>query len=668
MDYKEKYLKYKNKYLQLKTQIGYGAENVINISFYFKMPNKPKTKYLNFKVGQYVDYIVPDQGVRHAIIDKENGNNKYNLNWKNPQVSKKYNGYTVDVESQSKLWRTGEEHIWIKPINSREEYKRRKENNEDVDINNLIHFLNFSPEERKEKYEENFKKYQEDHLSRKLKNFDDNKGDLDIKIKIYTYIFPNDSIRENFNENINLDLEKKFIEVNKEFSDFVRSKLINYKSVNDLLVTRREVINFCDEIDEHEKDFFYNCQAQGSVIDMMKFKSSKKEKNNNCLIIDSNTEVPSYKKLIEDTFKHNMDGFAIAYYKDHLNVNNKIYYHLQNSPFVKELIETMGNFFKLIKENKVEREKILMDPSNNYVFDILFKNIIFKLDIAIKYQYGKHIQYDINYDKKDIKELLRLTKHYIPAINMSWNTKSSEKIKADEIQLDDAKINIQGFLGTIKKYLISGIESNSCKKDMGEKDPPAKCLSNEIDGVNSIKKWRLKRNFFIKISDRNFDNRLVFKFLEKNFTTLKDYCRRSIASELVTNIKSKNLNILKEKGIPGFKREDLDKMINKRIYDESPGYEIAPGQKIRLMGDKMLSKERKNEAMNQLIKQKEFKGKSIISNEKLIEQLLELYNLENEASYFSKSKYEMCDLIARLDFIHTTVFNTTVEDQGISPM
>ena len=407
----------------------------------------------------------------------------------------------------------------------------------------------------------------------------------------------------------------------------------------------------------------------GSVIDMMKFKSSKKEKNNNCLIIDSNTEVPSYKNLIEDTFKHKMDGFAIAYYKDHLNVNNKIYYHLPNSKFVTELINTMEKFFKLIKENEDKRRDILMDPGNNYVFDILFKNIIYNLNIAIKYQYGKHIQYDINYNKSDIKELLRLTKYYIPAINMSWNTKSSEKITSEEIELGDAKINIQGFLGTIKKYLISGIESNSCNtRERDNNLPPAKCLSNEIDGVNSIKKWKEKRDFFIKISDRNFDNRLVFNFLEKNFITLKNYCRVSVASKLVKNIKSENLNILKEKGIPGFEKKDLDKMINKRLYDESSGYELSPGKKIMLLNDNEIYKLRKNRVMNQLIKQKEFEGKNIISYDKLIEQLLELYNLENEASYFSKSKYEMCDLIARLDFIHTTIFNTTVENEGITPI
>lgn len=669
MNFKYKYLKYKSKYLKLKNQFGGvekykkqkidGEENVINISFYFKMPNKLKKKYSNFKVGQYVDYIIPDMGIKHAIIDKVNGF-VYNLKWKNPEVSKKYNNYTLNVESQSILWRTGKEHIWIKPISSREEYERRKENNEDVDINNLIHFFNFSPEERKEKYEANFKKYQEDNLSRKIKNIYENKGDLEIKIKIYTYIIPNNSTRGFFDKNINIEVERKFIEINKEFSDYVRSKLSD---------TRLEVVNFCCEIEDNEKDFFYNCQAMGSVIDMMKFKSSKKEKDNNCLIIDSNTEVPSYKKLIEDTFKHPMDGFAIAYYKDHLNVNNKIYYHLPNSKFVKELINTMEKFFKLIKENKDKRKEILMDPSNNYVFDILFKNIIFILNIAIKYQYGKHIQYDINYKKSDIEKLLRLTKYYIPAINMSWNTKSSEKIFSEEIQLGDAKINIQGFLGTIKKYLISGIESNSCnKKERDNNLPPPECLSSEIDGVNFIKKWKEKRDFFIKISDKNFDNRLVFKFLEKNFITLKGYCRKSVASQLVKNIKSENLNILKEKGIPGFEKKDLDKMINKRLYDESPGYEISPGNKIMLINDNELVKVRKDQDMNQLIKQKEFEGKNIISDDKLIEQLLELYNLENEASYFSKSKYEMCDLIARLDFIHTTIFSTTVENEGINPM
>jgi hypothetical protein len=42
--------------------------------------------------------------------------------------------------------------------------------------------------------------------------------------------------------------------------------------------------------------------------------------------------------------------------------------------------------------------------------------------------------------------------------------------------------------------------------------------------------------------------------------------------------------------------------------------------------------------------------------------------LGHETDYFNKSKYEMCDLIARLDFIHTTVFNTSVEEKGITPM
>jgi hypothetical protein len=41
----------------------------------------------------------------------------------------------------------------------------------------------------------------------------------------------------------------------------------------------------------------------------------------------------------------------------------------------------------------------------------------------------------------------------------------------------------------------------------------------------------------------------------------------------------------------------------------------------------------------------ELRSEKIISNENVIESLLELYNRENEVSYFEKGKYEMCDLI-----------------------
>ena len=57
---------------------------------------------------------------------------------------------------------------------------------------------------------------------------------------------------------------------------------------------------FYPGVEEKETDFFYNCKAQGSIIDMMKFKSSVSENKNKSLIIDTNTEIPNYKKSLKD--------------------------------------------------------------------------------------------------------------------------------------------------------------------------------------------------------------------------------------------------------------------------------------------------------------------------------------------------------------------------------
>ena len=665
--YYKKYKKYKNKYFKLKQLIGGDpSKNIISMSFYFKIPEKKQNTLL--QKGQYVNYHAPEQEIRPAIIDKNNYNGTYNLKWGDPKY---YKISSININQESYITRLKKSHNWIVPISPQEEYERKKIH-QGTDTKTHIDFLDLEESKRENIYKENLKKYHDNHIIRKLVNIFNNENELNITVKLYTFVIPNDLIRDNLKFTEVLDNYKR---INSEFNDFVRnniletfknwnmghvqetslsksSKLISpynsFKLNKDLYEkiksNKFEVINLDEIIEEKETDFFYNCKAQGSIIDMMKFKSSVSENKNKSLIIDTNTEIPNYKKLFNETFKLEIDGYSIAYYKDHLNVNNKIYFNMPNSKFVEFFNIMIVDFFKSLI-NESERMRVY-NPKNNVIFDEIFREIIYKLDISIKYQYGTKIsvpviQYDINYNKDKIQQLLRLTKFYVPAINMSWASKTTVKIVSEPILADDSIMNIQGFLGTIKKYLIPGIESNTCSE---RTDSP--CHQPSIQGVNKINKWKNKRNFFINLSDRDFDNKYVYKFLEINYQNLKDYCRRTVANILIEKVDPKYISLLNKKGLPGFSKKETTTAL--KSISEPPKY--------LFMTEDYIKKERSERDLKLKLLDQELGSEKIISNENVIESLLELYNRENEASYFEKGKYEMCDLIARLDFIKSTIF------------
>ena len=577
-------------------------------------------------------------------------------------------------------------------------------------ISNNSKFLDLSKEQQENEFEKNYNNYHKKHLLRKLSNICKSNNDNNIFVKIYTYVIPDNKFYSKDENNI-----KKLKEINMDYKNFLENKIKNpnsyygfyfdnkiyepyydltFKDSNSLFINfiknQIENINFLEIIkdNDNELDFFYNCKASGSIIDYMKLKSAFIDKENNILVIDSNTEITNYSDLFSDTFKSDSDSFCIAYYKDHLNINNKIHYTKPNSKFYSYYEELINLLFIQINSgeipvdikninNVIKYDKDLKKFNNikefvysdetNVIFDFIFKKICYKLNFSKKYQYGKNIQYDLNYNLENIKSILRLTKYYIPAINMSWANKSNQTIESSPIKYEDGILDIQGFLGLIKKYLISGIESNSCL--MNEQDNI--CYSNnQIDGVNVIKKWKEKRKLFLDISDKKYDNISIYLFVKENHKNLKKFCRKSVAARLIDNYepeyvekydqyiqkisqeskekREKELNdfIDKKYGI-GFRDQEPDQpnwkhKISEDVwkeYHDEYGWDITT---ILLEDDDTLQLSNFN--------------KENISDEKIIETLLELYNDENEVSFFEKGKYEMCDLISNIDLVYTGIY------------
>lgn len=607
-DFKLKYLKYKGKFLKLKDKIGGSSKNIISMSIFFKIPDNSNLLY-------------------SEISDK-----------------------------------------------------------------NL-------------EFEKNYGKYHRNHLLRKLSNISKNNNDNKISVKIYTYVIPNKDFKSNDSQDIQ-SLQK----INNDYKNFLERKIRspnsyyefghlndnslyepNYnltpKESNSSFISfidkQIECINFLDIIkdDENELDFFYNCKASGSIIDYMKLKSAFIDKENNILVIDTNTEITNYKNLFNDTFKSDSDSFCIAYYKDHLNINNKIHFTKPNSLFYIYYEELINLLFNQINngefpiditnhQNVIKFDKDLNDYTSvkdfvysnktNVIFDFIFKKICYKLNYSKKYQYGKNIQYDLNYSLENIRNVLRLTKYYIPAINMSWANKSNQSIESSPIKYEDGILEMQGFLGLIKKYLISGVESNSCLIN----DDDDICYKNkDIVGVNVIKKWKEKRKLFLELSDRNYDNNSIYLFVKKNHENLRKYCRESVANRLINNYEPEYVEKYRQysEKISKETKEKREKQINDFIDEK---YGPGSGKKYKDVWKEYTDKYGWGFTIVQLqdddtLQLSNF-NKENISDGKIIETLLEIYNYENEVSFFEKGKYEMCDLISNIDLVYSGIFKDRV--------
>ena len=554
------------------------------------------------------------------------------------------------------------------------------------------------PKEQESEFEKNYNNYHKKHLLRKLSNICKS-NDYNIFVKIYTYVIPNNKFDSKDENNI-----KKLKEINMNYKNFLENKIKHPNSYyefyfdnkiyepyynltptksNELFVNfiknQIENINFLEIIkdNDNELDFFYNCKASGSIIDYMKLKSAFIDKENNILVIDTNTEITNYSDLFNDTFKSDSDSFCIAYYKDHLNINNKIHYTKPNSKFYiyyEELINLLfiqinygkipvdiKNINNVIKYDKDLKKfnnikKFVYSDETNVIFDFIFKKICYKLNYSKKYQYGKNIQYDLNYNLENIKSILRLTKYYIPAINMSWANKSNQSIESSPIKYEDGILEMQGFLGLVKKYLISGIESNSCSIN----DQDDICYKNkDIDGVNIIKKWKEKRKLFLELSDRNYDNNSIYLFVKKNHENLRKYCRKSVANRLIDNYEPEYVEKYRQysEKISQETKEKREKQINDFIDEK---YGPGSGKKYKDVWEEYIDKYGWDYKIVQLqdddtLQLSNF-NKENISDGKIIETLLEIYNDENEVSFFEKGKYEMCDLISNIELVYSGIF------------
>ena len=194
--------------------------------------------------------------------------------------------------------------------------------------------------------------------------------------------------------------------------------------------------------DKKETDFLKELKAAGSYIDINKCRLIIENAGRRHLQMDTNTFVPCWRKLYENTFLKDKDSYGCSrcslYY---IAVHNKIVYLSENSELPKILETELEEFYTKNKDNEDLKHKDI-----NIIYDVVWGGSLFKLGAAHKLTIADRVNTSKNfsfYPASVNNSLFTLNEHYLQAHHQTWNPNKAELDLIDK----DFVINLDGLEG-----------------------------------------------------------------------------------------------------------------------------------------------------------------------------------------------------------------------------
>ena len=156
-------------------------------------------------------------------------------------------------------------------------------------------------------------------------------------------------------------------------------------------------------IDQQTKKDFYQKyldknMSQGSTIDLCKILLMCNDGSVNELVMDTNTIINNYQALVESTFTRpeQNDAYAVYFYIDHLNINNKTIYFTANTSSRQIFQKRLDTYVS------GEGEKPPKNAESNCIFEQVFRRALVDIGLSIKKSFGRNKNDD------------RFKYHYLP--------------------------------------------------------------------------------------------------------------------------------------------------------------------------------------------------------------------------------------------------------------
>ena len=291
-----------------------------------------------------------------------------------------------------------------------------------------------------------------------------------------------------------------------------------------------EVENFYDVANDKEKGYLEGLRAKGSNADMIKTHALIANKEDSVLQIDSNTQIPDYRKFYDNTFGlqeekkeliNNHGGVVLNasfYDQDYVSVHNKAVFVLPNSTFAENLKEVHLEYCEkhadahLLQENpeKLTKNSIY---SKDFVVaanrtDLAIKGIVAanRTDLAIKGNFGQKTIYPVNMDNPCIRADL-----YITAVHGTWKSARTENIvendpskelKDLQIQFKATKIDLPSYEVAVKKLTMP-------------------LLSHGKDEKEALEKENHNHDKLLIISNIDLDKKIISTFFNEAYTYIQ---------------------------------------------------------------------------------------------------------------------------------------------------
>ena len=182
-----------------------------------------------------------------------------------------------------------------------------------------------------------------------------------------------------------------------------------------------------------EKAYMHNLKAMGSNADMIKTRAIINNLDRRHLQIDSNTVVPSFEDLYNQTFgaSEQKDGINASYYdRRYISAHNKMVYTTPDGDIAKksDLARHLREWCRNHQDdNNVDQDK---QPDKNSIYARVFTEALHTIGYTVKYsaENGKTL-----YPATLSNKVYWLTDCMLTALNMSWSAdgvKTPEELKS----------------------------------------------------------------------------------------------------------------------------------------------------------------------------------------------------------------------------------------------
>lgn len=268
--------------------------------------------------------------------------------------------------------------------------------------------------------------------------------------------------------------------------------LMEFKKALDLEDYTIKVEDFYEEskLTEEEKGYLEHLESKGSIADMIKTHAIIREDNRNRrhLQLDSNTLIPDFEKLYNNTFAstEQVDALNASYYDTenrYVSAHNKIVYTTRESQLAQHLENVHLKYVGDHKDDHNYEDRKLEKTVKNSIYSRAFTEALKQAGLTKVFELQPNPSntnevkkiYAANLDSP----VYRLTGDVITAVNMSWRDKKQDSSQKSLEEQEREKIEKEITAETEKK--LASLSAIKVGKDKAEAGYPAY--------LNAVKKY-----------------------------------------------------------------------------------------------------------------------------------------------------------------------------------